>query len=185
MKTRQVYILLFSSTVIFLLLLKFTSFCESFYEYKVEIDGEIYPKLYSIFNDKSIDFAALNALPLKVVLIWNSHFNQQFDQSTCPIQNCVFTRDRTFLNHSQLVLVHMKDLFNKDHWTLANLPDPSGRPAFQRWVFSLYESPLWTPYNFTKFNGYFNFTSTYYSNSTYPGFYQHPGKAYPVKSIFF
>jgi len=45
------------------------------------------------------------------------------------------------------------------------------RPAHQRWLLAIYESPLHTV-DLAKFNGYFNLTSTYRRDSTVPGMYE-------------
>ena len=82
------------------------------------------------------------------------------------MKNCEFTRDRTNIEKADLVLVHMLDVIDE-------LPsfEMYKRPAYQRWVFSVYESPVHS-IDFSKYDEYFNLTSTYKMDSTYNNFYQ-------------
>ena len=82
---------------------------------------------------------------------------------TCPIQNCLVSRDKSMLNKSELVIFHMR--------FLENLIEMPKRFSYkQRWLFMLYESPLHTRIPKT-FNGVFNISSTYKRNSNITSFY--------------
>jgi hypothetical protein len=58
-------------------------------------------------------------------------------------------------------------------WDIWDTPDkiPTYRPKFQRWIFMTYESPI-RSYDYSRFNGVFNLSSTYMVNSDFPGMYQ-------------
>lgn len=138
-------------------------------EYKVNIDGVKYPKLTSLFYNDSINFTCLEqGSQIKKILLWNSFFGlsdygiglgfeEPFKKINCPFTKCELTNDKAQLYNSELVLVHMRD-------EISYLP--KYRPKNQRWVFVLYESPQHSP-KLSKFNGIFNFTSTYRIDSDF------------------
>lgn len=132
-------------------------------QYKIEIDGQIYPKKISIYDNKSIDFNCLNETnKSKLILFWNNYFNVDMKKLNCPIKNCVFTYDKSYLKRADLVVAIISSLELK-------LPTYQ-RPAYQRWVLANYESPIHT-IDFSIYDGYFNLSSTYLENSDYPRFY--------------
>ncbi|RMZ95415.1 Glyco 3-alpha-L-fucosyltransferase A, partial [Brachionus plicatilis] len=65
------------------------------------------------------------------------------------------------INKADLVIVHMRDGISSI---------PLDRNQNQRWVFTLFESPVHSP-NLKKFNGIFNLTATYRVDSDFPFFY--------------
>ncbi len=135
-------------------------------QYQVKINGQIYPKSVLNIHNKAIDFACLKkSNKTKKIIIWNTFFDIQFDNSTCPLTNCQFTRNLTGIEEADLVLVHARE---KEY---SAFPEYT-RPHYQRWVFSLYESPL-NSFDVSRFNGYFNLSSTYLHDTDYPGLYQH------------
>lgn len=85
--------------------------------YFIKIDGVEYPKSVSLFLNKSIDFQCLNqSTNVKYILAWTGFFGEftpftnALKSKHCPVTNCIVTSDRTKLNVSDLVLVHMVNL---------------------------------------------------------------------------
>lgn len=143
-------------------------------------DWELYPKQYATFSDPNIDLNDLKARTqqTKIILLWNSFFGLEFNQDACPINNCLFTYDRNkFQDKADLVVVHMRNEIDKLP------PKNSRRPAFQRWVFGLYESQENTD-NYAVYNGYFNLSATFLRESEFNGYYLHPSKPFNVKSNY-
>ena len=154
---------------------KCNPFLEKYEKHEYKLDGEIYPKSIFLSQNKSIDFACLNMKTSKpkLILYWNGFFGhgdfsyglgieEPFLNKKCPVTNCETTNDKSRLAEVDLVLVHMRD----DIETI-----PPNRPANQRWVFVLYESPVHSG-NFGKYNGLFNLTATYRIDSDFPGYYE-------------
>jgi len=147
---------------------------KNFHQHTVKIDGFNYPRSVPLFLNRSINFDCLNqSSDIKKILFWNSFFGQSsygydvgkispFVKKNCPVTSCELITDKTRINESDLVLVHLRDGYSQF---------PSYRPKKQRWVFVLYESPVHSA-DFTNFNGFFNMTSTYKIDSDFPGFYE-------------
>ncbi len=76
--------------------------------------------------------------------------------------NCELTNNRSLLSKADFVIVHITELKEK----LSQLPKK--RPPKQRWIFFMFESPLYKP-DYSEFNGFFNLTSTYTIDSNFPG----------------
>lgn len=148
--------------------------CEAFVQnpkqYAVEIDDEIFPKSLPIFINSSINFECLNKSSKKhIILFWNRFYStpyylnqsgDSFRDNNCPVTNCEVTMDKERYNESSLVVTHMR---NK--WDLSTFP--KYRPNSIRTVFMLYESPYHSP-NMSKYNGFYNLTSTYKLDSDFP-----------------
>ena len=78
----------------------------------------------------------------------------------CPMNEFEVTYDKQRFMDSDLVVFHARDIPRSDHLnTLLK-----SRPASQRWVFALWESPKKSP-DTTPFNGLFNLTWTYRRDS--------------------
>jgi hypothetical protein len=133
-----------------------------------------YPKTKYLYQRKDLKLSELGSLAgskTKKIFYWNGFYgHEDFDYGLgdkvleakeCPVTKCEFINDRSRLNESDLVLVHMRDPID---------PIPDNRPVNQRWVFVLYESPL-NSNSFEEYNGVFNLTSTYRIDSEFPGFY--------------
>lgn len=156
-------------------------------QYFVNINNEQYPKSVPLFYNKSIDFDCLNKNErIKKILFWNKFFGSDsfllglgertpFIKQHCPVTNCELLSNKSRLNESDYVVVHMRD-------TIDQLPDY--RPPEQKWVFLLYESPYYNP-DIGKYNNYFNLTSTYSHKSDFPGFFEHYSHFYWVENKFF
>ena len=153
-------------------IVEFRSSCEPFKrvykQYRAEIDGELYPKKVSLYKNASIDFECLNRNPaVKTILLWNKFFDRDdywfgigrdaFKQNACPVTNCEITTDKSRIYESHLVITHMQNEIETP---------PKHRPAAQRWMFMLYESPVHTA-DFSKYNGFYHFTSTYRLDSDF------------------
>lgn len=135
--------------------------------FRIEIDGQVYPQSVLNVHNSSIDFKCLQESSVghsKLIVMWDSFFGAQFEPDTCPVRNCVFTQNRSHLQEADLVLV-------SNFWLKPQELPGYMRPAHQRWLLAIYESPLHTV-DLAKFNGYFNLTSTYRRDSTVPGMYE-------------
>ncbi len=118
---------------------------------------------------------------LKVILRWTRFYGKSwsmpegravFKNLNCPESRCILKDDKTSVKESDAILVHMRDI--KDASQL-----PNYRSSNQRWVAYMLESPYHTEVNLTKFNGLFNWTSTYSSQSDIPSPY---GNYHPFSS---
>ena len=164
--------------------LKLLQTCPLFFDkssqYYANIDGEIFPKSLPLFLNKSINFDCLNSFhdkPTKTILYWNTFFHgnysgyglgkiDPFKKMNCPVINCEATIDKSVVNNSDFVIVHMLPDVDKID------PIPKFRPANQRWIFLLYESPVTYPYNFLKYKSIFNMTATYrFTSDFYSSYY--------------
>ena len=117
------------------------------HQYYALIDGVVYPKSVPLYQNKSINFDCLNLhsrdKKSKTILFWNTFFHsnhtegkiEPFRKMNCPVVNCEITMNRSLLNESDYVVVHMMP--NHDPID----PIPSFRPLNQRWIFFLYEPP--------------------------------------------
>lgn len=151
-------------------------------QYSVKINGVNYPKFVPLYQNKSINFDCLNSLaknkPPKRILLWNKFFGSNYDdyglgkkkpfiQHQCPVNNCELTMDKTLVNHSDFVVVHMMihhDPIDKF---------PAFRPPNQRWIFLMFEPPVHTSHDddFLPFESVFNLTATYKRNSDFNSVY--------------
>lgn len=143
-------------------------------QYYANIDDVRYPQSVQLFLNKSINFDCLNKSEnIKKILFWNPFFDDEsysyglgvrkpFINQNCPVTSCELLTNKSRINESDFVLVHMRDPIKEP---------PQYRPPYQRWIFVLYESPYHAA-DFTKYNGFFNLTSTYTIDSDFPGFYE-------------
>lgn len=144
-------------------------FNKEYKHYQVEINGAKYPNSIPMFLNKTINFDCLNKnIQIKTILLWNDFFRIKVDQlnpfvnKKCPVTNCELTNDKSKLNQSDYVVVHMRNNIS---------PIPTTRPKNQRWIFMIYESPIHSP-NYSKYDGVFNLTSTYKKDSDFNSFYE-------------
>lgn len=137
-------------------------------QYYAKIDDVIYPKSLPLYQNNSVNFACLNSNKrMKTILLWNTYFANNFSEyglgkiepfkkMSCPVVNCELTMDRSRLNDSDYVVVHMMP--NRDPFD----PIPAYRPLKQRWIFLLYESPaIFAYHDYSKYDSLFNLTATY------------------------
>ena len=131
--------------------------------FSVHIDGQRYPKVVPLYENRSIDFKCLRWLSSanrsddartrkrKTILLWTSFaglvyptsgfgWRTPFERMNCPISECELTDDRAKLNHSTLVLFHMRDSSSLGRQAL-----PAHAHARQRFVHVIHESPLNCP----------------------------------------
>lgn len=107
----------------------------------------------------------------KIVLYWTKFFNiddygvgtgrTPFIKAGCDDGACVTTTDRQWINQSDAILFHARDLDPDD------LPPPNWRLPHQLYVFYNYESPVHTDLALLRrfFNDFFNITLTYRRDS--------------------
>jgi hypothetical protein len=145
-------------------------------QFYVNFNGEYYPKQVPLYLNQSINFDCLNKSEnVKKILLWNSFFGDSsysysfgsripFIKNDCPVSSCEITNDKSKLNQSDYVVVHMRDGFDQ-------IPTHPTRTLEQRWIFLLYEPPPHST-NYDHFNGIFNLTATYRFDSNFTSFYQ-------------
>jgi hypothetical protein len=149
---------------------------KSFNHFKVVIDGVEYPKRIPLYHNKSINFEYLNNLTFssntKTILMWNEfkglplidHVfgkSEVFGRLRCPVTSCELTNDRSRINHSDLVLFHLRKPIDSF---------PQYRLANQRWVHVIYESPVYCS-KCARYEDTFNLSATYTSFSDFTSIY--------------
>ena len=106
----------------------------------------------------------------KVILRWTKFYGKDwgvpqgshiFKELQCPHQKCVVTDEKSEIKEADAVLVHMRDIHDPSQL-------PHYRAPHQRWIMHTLESPYHSEVNLTKFNGLFNWTSTYSDESDIP-----------------
>ncbi|CAF1010158.1 unnamed protein product, partial [Brachionus calyciflorus] len=156
--------------------------CEPVYKnrqiYQAIFNGSLYPKSIPLFLNRTINFECMQKTEqIKKNLLWTPFFGDwsyyfglgvetPFVKQNCPVTKCELTNEKSLLNYSDFVIVHMGDSISEP---------PNYRPENQRWIFSLYESPRHSS-NFKKFRSFFNMTSSYRIDSDIPHFYEYEGK---------
>ena len=144
-------------------------------QFYANFNSEKYPKIIPTYFNASINFSCLNSyknLRPKIILLWNSLFYQDdfgygiggeelFKRKKCPVYHCEITRNKSLLNESDLVIVHMRG-------SLYNLPKK--RLTKSRLVFFIAESPSYSK-KLTYLNGVFNLTAHYKQDSHFSPFY--------------
>jgi len=111
--------------------------------FKVQINGEVYPKRVPLYENKSINMACLQQQKaVKTILLWTKFkglpyipeldkdvekkgFRQIFKDYRCPIDNCALTFNRSRLNESAMILFHLRN--DIDYY-------PQYRRKDQHWV---------------------------------------------------
>ena len=110
---------------------------------------------------------------VRVILRWTKFYGRSwgvpqgrhiFEDLGCPIKDCSITDDKGMADSAHAIIVHMRDITDPSQLPTRRSPD-------QRWIFYNLESPHHTETNLTKFNGLFNWTSTYSSESDIPSPY--------------
>ena len=115
-------------------------------------------------------------MPIKIIY-WSPWFDikdwglQHAIKTTCPAlaKTCTFTTDRRQYNDSDVVLVHIRDSY----------AIPKYRPWFQKWVFVLKESPVYTYRSLSQERWLYNITMTYKLGSDISDVY---GECIPIKT---
>jgi hypothetical protein len=142
-------------------------------QYYHVFDGVKYPQYLYLSQDKRINYDCLNnSSPMKVILAWNKFYGmasfgyglgkvKPFKEHHCPVTNCELTNDKGRLNESDFVIVWLTDAIDTEIPRI-----PHQRPARQRWVAGIIESPVHTP-SYADFNGVFNFTADYQIESEF------------------
>ena len=160
-------------------------------QFYVNIDGEIYPKLVPSYSNKSINFDCLNRKKeVKKILLWNdfgpwADFKyglgrvKPFKDRKCPVYNCEMTRNKSELNSSDLVIVHMRGNFKNMPTRYQGIDQP-------RWVFFMMEPPVYSLVpQMKRFNGAFNLTATYKLDSYFtPYYYANLGFEWALNDTF-
>eukprot|EP00794_Sanderia_malayensis_P009786 gene9786-10785_t len=92
---------------------------------------------------------------------WNNLPSSALENYTkkvgCKVDNCEVSYDRSRLGSSNAVIFHARDMPSMEE--LNNMCQHS-RPAYQKWVYFISESPIHTP-DRAPLNGFFNWTMTY------------------------
>ena len=114
--------------------------------------------LISAFKERLIKEIATNY----TILLWTEFFGQNnyitpLTYQMCPVINCEFTSDRTMLNQSDALILHLRDLKINDL--------PNYRSINQRWILLNHESPPHSPQLLHHLDGKINWTITYRQES--------------------
>ena len=104
--------------------------------------------------------ALFGAIPWKVVP--SSYNFTDFDGRFCPVYDCDVTYDKDQIKSSDLVVFHGRDLPSPEHLKSVSR---TSRPSDQYWLFFMHESPVYSYFNVTTYNGLFNLTASYRSDS--------------------
>ena len=141
-------------------------------QYTVQLDGAQYPQYLYLSQNLSLNYDCLNksSISPKKILAWNKFYGednmgygggavQPFINKHCPVTNCEVLNDKSKVNESDFVVVLMTD-------TVDRAP-PSYRPANQRWVYANIESPFYHPQSWSSYNGVFNLTADYLTESEF------------------
>lgn len=147
-------------------------------QYQVNIDGEIYPKLIPLRENKTIDFNCINRPEKKpkLILYWTPFYDMDnfyfglgkydpFKNHKCPAYNCETTKDKSRLNESDIVVFSLQ---NQIHAL------PKEHKKNQEWVFVLIESPA-NLAGFDRYNNVFNTAVTYRRDADYQSHYSYEG----------
>ncbi|GFS96292.1 alpha-(1,3)-fucosyltransferase C [Nephila pilipes] len=95
----------------------------------------------------------------KTILLWTKFFGitnfvPSYSNLGCPLPKCFVTSDRSYLNRSDALIFHLRDINLKDM--------PTYRIPRQVWILLHHESPHHTPPDLLKqLDGMFNWTATY------------------------
>lgn len=93
----------------------------------------------------------------KTILLWTTFFGSSDYlpklSSVCPVPKCSITSNRDYLNKSDALIFHLRDL------SLGDMPHY--RNSKQVWILLHHEAPPNTPVILNQLNGIFNWTATY------------------------
>lgn len=112
-------------------------------ETRINFEGEIYPKLIQLHNNKSFDYDCISRKIKsdKSILLWNNVFKRKHSTLNanfkCPLRNCKITTNKSDLINSDLVIFNL----NEEQVDFPN------RILGQLWSFISYE-PLKSSYNY-------------------------------------
>ncbi len=149
---------------------------EGYVPFEIKINNTSYPKHVNLHLNRSINFDCLNkAENHKLILLWSESWaswkdfgvgkDEVFIKHKCPVTKCEITTDKTRIYQSDFVIVG-----DGSPYGLHIKKPPLFRPKYQRWIFLLYEAP-YIAFNgntdFSKYNGVFNLTATYLSDSDF------------------
>ena len=84
-----------------------------------------------------------------------------WNHKACHATNCKLTYNKTLIPSADVVLFHGRDMPSVKEMKRISIR----RPAIQRWVYFIHESPIYTPYDPGIYNGFFNWTMTYRRDS--------------------
>jgi len=88
-----------------------------------------------------------------------------FETMRCPVTNCELTNNRSRLNQSDMVMVHLRS-------PIDYLPSVESRKQSQKWVHVIYESPIHCHLcDDPTFEGFFNLTASYIKESDFTSLY--------------
>ncbi len=91
-----------------------------------------------------------------------------FDGTPCPVNNCDLTYDKSQLNESDLVVFHGVDLNGPRQVSpnmLRKISKSTARSPNQVWLYFMHESPVYSETDFPSYQGIFNWTATYRTDS--------------------
>ena len=137
----------------------------------------------SVNVNRTRNIETLPASRTKTILIWNGRTKIELDVfgngreifDHCPIRDCFITRNKSF----QLLEDFDAVIINIPTFARFHFPSNGPRRREQRYVFFSQEAPAYMGEDPAKFNGFFNWTMTYQTNSDVPYTY---GRVVPLKT---
>jgi hypothetical protein len=107
--------------------------------------------------EKSSQDLSKNKLPIESIEFFLDHF--LVTQLSCPFLSdyCDITTDKYLFSQADAVVYHIRDKIDRSYAEKYRHPN-------QRFVFTLWESPVYTP-DLKSYNKFFNWTMTYRFNS--------------------
>lgn len=93
----------------------------------------------------------------------NNYNFTHWNRVPCRVQACKITYNKSHLIHSDAVIFHGRDLPSTAHMKQIL----SVKPFNQRWVYFMHESPKFTYYDPSLYNGFFNWTMSYRRDSDF------------------
>lgn len=119
------------------------------------------------FREKVNYFSSLSNASIinqnaKIIILWtpffgNSDYIESLENYKCQIRSCIFTSNRSQLELSDAIILHLRDVNIKDL--------PKFRNPHQRWILLHHESPPHTPSSLKDLNNLINWTATYREGS--------------------
>jgi len=95
--------------------------------------------------------------------LFNDYNFTHWNNIGCRVQKCRITYNKSDLLVSDAVIFHGRDLPNVLH--MKNIV--KDKPLKQRWVYFMHESPKYTFYDPSLYNGFFNWTMSYRKDSEF------------------
>jgi alpha-1,3-fucosyltransferase len=143
-------------------------------QFSISINNRTYPFRIPLYFNNSINLKCLNSSQTtKTILLWNEFVYYPpiinygegeripFIKNNCPVTSCLITSNRTKLNQSDAILIHMRSSIDKL---------PEWRSESQRWIKVIFESQ-WHCEMCFKYVNIFNLTASHLDESDFTSVY--------------